>query len=398
MSETLSVRLTEARNGQLLRREATFGDRAVWWEINADRLPGDLVSHDMAAVAFVHFAMHHRRNLHIEGPVSRSLLEGLEDYTALWSMWRPGYYHRIDVTAAHELSDDEAPEGAIAAFSGGVDATFTLWRHLNGHAGRRSRNISTACLIHGFDIPIDNHDAFRIAARNARDTLRSVDVPLATLRTNWQREVCLDWEMEFGAGISAALRNWQGDVGSALLGSDEDYRHLITPWGSHPIPFQMMSSSDFRVVYDSGEFTRSEKVAALSAWPEATRNLRVCWEGQVTGRNCGLCEKCVRTKMNFLAVGAPLPDSLAGEPDPRLVRRLRARNAVQMAYLLEIQTMAAERGVSGPWLEALRAAIGRNRLRTSLRPIACRVRGAIKAVGEYRYRKDFRAHRQRARA
>lgn len=352
----------------MIRREATFGSRSVWWEVSDVAAP-ELVRHDMAATAFIHRAMHHRQNLHIDGPVSASLLEALEDYTALWPIWRPGYYHRVSVTAAEELPDEApATRKAVAAFSGGVDASFTLWRHVSKSAGRRTREIAMAALIHGFDIPLEG-GAIENAERTARAMLDSVGVPLAIVRTNWQTDVCLDWEMEFGAGLSSALRIWQGEVSSALLGSDEDYGHLVAPWGSHPISNPMLSSSDFRVVYDAGEFTRSEKVAGMRDWPAGLQNLRVCWQGPRTGKNCGVCEKCIRTKLNFLAVGIPLPDSLPGTPTAEQIRGLRLDKAIQVQYLLEILEMAKARGLSDPWMNSVQDLIRRTRVRHQLREV-----------------------------
>ena len=51
----------------------------------------------------------------------------------------------------------------------------------------------------------------------------SIRVPLVVLRTNWRPEVCVHWEMEFGAGVATCLRNWQGTVDTGLMGSDHDY-------------------------------------------------------------------------------------------------------------------------------------------------------------------------------
>jgi hypothetical protein len=173
--------------------------------------------------------------------------------------------------------------------------------------------------------------------------------------------------MDYGAGLTACLRNWEGSVGSALIGAGEDYAHLVIPWGTNPISLPMLSTPSFEVVYDGAGFTRTEKVAALSNWPEALRNLRVCWENSETGKNCGTCEKCVRTKLNFLAAGLTLPEALAEAPDPRQVRQIDARNEVQLAFLDDILTFAKHRGAQEYWIKPLKVAIKRNRRRVVMR-------------------------------
>jgi hypothetical protein len=180
--------------------------------------------------------------------------------------------------------------------------------------------------------------------------------------------------MDFGAGLIACLRNWEGSVGSALIGADHDYAHLSIPWGSNPISFSMLSTPSFEVIYDGAGFTRTEKVAALSNWPEALSNLRVCWENVETGENCGTCQKCVRTKLNFLAAGLPLPETLAEAPDPAQIRQLKARSRGQLEYLDDILAFAKHRGDQEYWIGPLKAAIKRSRRRIALRNGAMRLK------------------------
>ncbi|MDW6026298.1 hypothetical protein SAZ10_31520 [Mesorhizobium sp. BAC0120] len=380
--ETLNVRLTEERGAGGVRRKVRFSSEEIWWAIDGpvDALPAPLVTHDLAAIAMVFRAMWEGRNLHIDGPVSLPLLEGLEELVTCWVLWRSDLYKRITVSASEEVSPSptlERRDRAVAAFSGGVDGSFTLWRHHRRQAGRRSRSIHCATLIHGLDIPLQKNAAYEVAFSRASETLCSIGVPLVRLATNWRLVGCRSWQMDFGAGLTACLRNWEGSVGSALIGSDEDYAHLVIPWGSNPISFPMLSTPGFEVVYDGAGFTRTEKVAALSNWPEAVSNLRVCWQDVETGKNCGSCEKCIRTKLNFLAAGLSPPEALAEAPNPRQIRRINARNGVQLAYLDDILTYANHRGAQEYWVDPLKAAIKRSRRRMAVRQAGTRLKQAL---------------------
>ena len=135
----------------------------------------------------------------------------------------------------------------------------------------------------------------------------------------------------------------------------------MLPWGGNPITYAMLSSHDFQIVYDGGEFARTEKAERILDWETGLRNLRVCWEGPLTGRNCGRCEKCLRTKLNFMAVGAALPESLAGRPTDAQIRALRAGNHAQLVLLDEIVQIAEKRKISDPWVRALKLTIRKNR-------------------------------------
>lgn len=352
--------MKETRRADRVRRAVRFDHHEVWWEVRGE-LPAPLAVHDIAATALVHRAMHQGRDLHVLGPVTRSLLEGLEEYVGLWTAWRPGYYSRIDVTADEEVVTGPQRKEAIAAFSGGVDASFTLLRHAQKRAGRSTRPIRSAVLVQGLDIPLDADAPFAVAERTAREMLGSLGVPLSIVRTNWKRDVCFDWEMEFGIGVASCLRNWQGEVGFGLLGSDEDYARLVKPWGGHPLPYHLASSDDFQVVYDGGAHTRTQKVDLLSGWPAGAERLRVCWEDHSTGGNCGRCEKCIRTKLNFLAGGHPPPRCLGDAPTPAEIAGLRLRSEAHIRLMEEIVDEAASRNISAPWLDALRARIRRTR-------------------------------------
>jgi hypothetical protein len=379
---TLDVRLTEGRGAEGVRRTLRFGSEEIWWTIDGppDALPAQLPTHDLAAIALIFRAMREGRHLHVDGPVSLPLLEGLEEFVASWVMWRPDLYKRITVSASEEVAPSlslERRNRAVVAFSGGVDGSFTFWRHHRRLAGRRSRSIQCAVLVHGFEIPLEQSAAFEVAFSQASDTLRSVEKPLARLTTNWRTVCSRNWQMDYGAGLTACLRNWEGSVGSALIGSGEDYAHLLIPWGSNPIIFPMLSTPSFEVVYDGAGFTRTEKVAALSNWPEALRNLRVCWRVK-TGKNCGTCEKCVRTKLNFLAAGLTLPETLTKPPDPRQIRQLDARNGVQLAFLDEILTFAKQREAQEYWIDPLKVAIKRSRRRMVLRRGKMRLRQLLR--------------------
>lgn len=379
-SDRIVARLTEMRGDNQVTRIVSFDDQQVGWEMTGpeESLPPPLRVHDLAATALVFLAMHQGRDLHIDGPVTQSLLRNMEDLIACWHLWRPDLYQIVRVSAEHEVTDSAlpspaSPPRAVLAFSGGLDASFTAWQHVTGNAGRRSHLLHAGVLIQGFDIGLDANAAFTTTVSTAADALRSINVPMVTMRTNWRDVACVNWEMEFGNGVASCLRNWQGSVSAALVGSDEDYARLVLPWGGNPITYTMLSSRDFQVVYDGGEFTRTEKAAGILDWPAGLRNLRVCWEGPLTGRNCGHCEKCLRTKLNFMALGAPLPESLAGPPSDADIQNLRVGNRAQLVLLQEIVEMAERRKIRQSWVRALKIAIAKNRMRLAV-PVGAALR------------------------
>jgi hypothetical protein len=57
-------------------------------------------------------------------------------------------------------------------------------------------------------------------------------------------------------------------------------------------------------MHDGCEANRVDKSAKIAESTIALSNLRVCWKNPDGDYNCGQCEKCQRTMINLLAVGA----------------------------------------------------------------------------------------------
>jgi hypothetical protein len=353
--------LDERRTATTLRREVSFRvddeeTRTVWWDFDGAALPARLQRDDLVPATLIFQAMHRGVDLHVEGRVSRDLLDRLDHFQDIWSLWRPDLYRKVRVTAAEEVDeprrDPDRMNSAVCAFSGGVDGTATAWRHHSGEAGRNRRRLKAGVLIAGFDIPLDATQAWELASENAAAALNDIQVPMVRVRTNWRQAACTNWEMEFALGVLACLRHWDEDVGTLLLGSCEEYSRLVTPWGSNPLPTLLLAGQDSTVAYDAGGMSRTAKVGMISQWPTAYDALRVCWQGEAAGTNCGVCEKCVRTKLNAIAAGVRAPVALAERPKLSEIRAIRRLNSGQEALMREIVEEAAINGVEDPLIEA----------------------------------------------
>ncbi len=306
-------------------------------------------------------AMEEGAEILAEGPVSSSLLRNLEEFTAAWAHWLPGKYRDISISAATECEPENAGKsGAIAAFSGGVDAAFTVYRHHAGSAGRLTRKIEAGMLAHGFDIPLDQPEIFDNASGKARAMVESLGLELVPVSTNF-REINGNWNETHGAAVASCLMLLQGRYSSGLIGSTEPYGALILPWGSNPITDPLLGSDSFEIVHDGAAYTRSEKIALIADWQEALRYLRVCWQGEIKDRNCGKCEKCIRTILNFRLLGRDLPECFEKDATDSDILRLKGLTPVPIAYLDEILESARKAGIDDTWVGALRRTIARNR-------------------------------------
>lgn len=293
---------------------------------------------DSAIVSTLLYAMEQGMDLRVKGVVSPRLLAGVEALQESWGRWRPARYKKICIYAdceAEVVVRDTTQSDAICAFSGGVDATFTLFRHLGGHAGRGNRTVRRALLIHGMDIPLIRPLEFDEAADRAMRMLSGTGVRLLRMQTN-ARALGQTWEDSFGLILSGCFLYLQAWHRYAIHGSEEPYESLVLPWGSTPLTDPWCSTDAMSMEHDGCGFDRCEKVAWLAIHTRALDDLRVCWEGPVKSQNCGHCEKCIRTMLNFWAMGLDVPSAFSVALTPDLIRTLRPQNAVQLEYIKNI--------------------------------------------------------------
>lgn len=245
---------------------------------------------------------------YVNGAVSASLLDNLEKYCACWQTMKPEYNH-ISIVPETEIQDERKPlkDSAIMTYSGGLDASFTLFRHKTGRAGRNTKNIERAVLLFGAaDTPLSKPDEFKLHAKNAKALCDDMGVEFSTVETNF----CTypnDWEMEHFNVIVGMLYffiNYPYKItASSLCVLPVSYK----TWGSNPITDLMLSSDAVQVVSDDVAYDRIMKAEVVKNWNLAKDKMRVCWAGEDKSKNCGKCEKCIRTMLDFIACGVTEP-------------------------------------------------------------------------------------------
>jgi thioesterase domain-containing protein len=257
--------------------------------------------------------LHGLRRVRVRGTVSPSLLDNLEKLQLIWERWSIGprqatvRYRRVDIEAddVAENGPPSEPSAAVAAFSGGVDSSFTIYRHVTRRAGRGTRDVRAAALIHGMEIPLHEAASFRGAAVRAHRMIEGTGLELVEISTNL-RHLSLEWEDDFGLFVGAVLTLMSGRFGTGLIASSSPYEQLLLPCGSTPLTDPLMSSAVFQIVHDGAEYDRIDKARVLGEWDAARRFMRFCWEGRDKSRNCGHCRKCISTLLCFRVAGVEL--------------------------------------------------------------------------------------------
>jgi hypothetical protein len=296
----------------------------------------------------------------VHGQVSPSLLQNLEEFQAAWSAWEPQRYHPVKISAdvEQEQPPAESSDKAIVAFSGGVDSCFTVFRHRSDRCGRWQRNLQAGLMIHGLDIPLEEQQPFTKAAEKSKALLASLGVELIPLATNF-RQLPLDWENAFGTALASCLMLLEGGYTTGLIASSFPYQALSFPYGSNPITDWMLSTKAFQIVHDGAAFPRLEKMGEIAHWPEALQSLRVCWQGSQKDHNCGRCEKCVRTILNFRILGVGLPECFEEDITDEQIRNIQV-TAGPLTEMERVLAAAKAAEISDSWVQALETCIQTN--------------------------------------
>ena len=359
--ETPTTQADQIEVGFVLE-EAAQERRRIWYRFSAELEPALTGSCDPFVLPALFIAMQRKTKLVVHGQVSPSLLKNLAEFQSAWSSWRPKVYAPVEIVADDEHEGRLNPErGVIAAFSGGLDSVFTVWRHHNQSAGRQSQNIQSALMLHGFDIPLNQPEAFARAADKARLLLDNLGIQLITLVTNLKKSEA-NFNDAHPAQLASCMMLFQGAYATGLIAGSNTYAFMNIPWGSNPVVDWLLSSASFSTIHDGAAFSRLDKARLLAAWPEATQNLRVCVRGRQRDENCCRCEKCIRTILIFRALDLGLPGCFKRDISNRQILRINMYNPHRFQFYKEILDTAAQNKLSGSWLITLRLTYVLNQL------------------------------------
>lgn len=365
------VRLTEPRTGSGRGRATARVDgpglapRDLFYEV-ADSDAHLLTPHvDPFVFAPLALAMAGGHDLEVEGgPVDAALLTGLAEFARVWSAWFGFRPPRIGA----DVRATVAPRpGTVVAFSGGVDAACSLWRHTRGDRAVE-RRVDAAMMLHGLDVPLDDTAGFARAAARARRMTDDVGVPVVAVATNaWDLPVPV--HAFTGMGVAAGLHALAGGFGTGLVPSTAAYRDLVVPVNSSPVSDHLLGGSNFAVVHDGADTDRFAKIAVLADWPEALAAVRVCLQHPGHDDNCCACTKCMMTLAALRVLGVDAP-AFTRRPTAADLHRW-ARTIPRKRYHLQEGSVlvdeARRRRIDEAWVGALARRIRAARLKDGVR-------------------------------
>lgn len=328
--------------------------QTLWFKIPSRHAHLAVCSLDAFAVANIFLLMKEGFDCRFHGNLSPSLLRNLSEFGSVWQVWRPERYKQIEIIPDSESEETVASErtSAIAAFSGGVDSTHTIFRHTIGNCPKPwKREIKSCLFVHGFDIPLSAPDAFERAIRPIESTLAKVGIDLLTMSTNLQA-MNIEWDDTHIAGLASTLMFFKKHFNEGLVASGCAYGGLVLPWGSNPITDHLLSSRTFGIVHDGASVKRVDKIRQLTQWSDGYDNLRICFSAEKRDENCGVCAKCVMDILLTRLHGIPQSKAIPELTDAKIAD-LKIPTPHQIVSFDKVVRAAKEKGITEPWVRIL---------------------------------------------
>ena len=314
---------------------------------------------DSFLLACFYLGMNLKIPIRVHGAISEGLLENLSKFQKLWQQWCPGRYEEVEIFAVQVVKAQGARKSkAIIAFSGGVDSSFSAFYHKKIAAEPERIDIEAALMVHGFDIPLGDTEAFDRAFHKAKQSLNSLGVEAIPLVTNL-RQLPMLWVDIFAAATASCLSVFGGQFSQGVIASSMLENVETLPYGSSQYADPLLSSKEFSIIHDGVKFDRVEKLKYLAQWPEGIRNLRVCYQGPVRDKNCGYCEKCIRTILCLKVLDIQIPCFGNWDIPSEVIKKLKPRKTVVRSVYTTVLNIADKKGIREPWVEAVRTLVYR---------------------------------------
>ena len=305
------------------RRGASLWTKEITYAVDAPFDVPDMATVDAFVVASIFPTMEVGGTLRVHGTVSRTLIRNLMDYQSVWHLAGPEYCRPFALEVA--AIDDTPPRdpgphpNAILAFTGGMDSMLALCRNASGDAGSTGYQIGATMMILGMGTEFGNDDDSPALIADLKRVSGRWNAPMAVVDTNFSWQVG-NRLVTHGTQLVSCLLLFAGRFDVGLLGSSVTYfSPQVEVFGSHPLLDSLLSGGDMAIRTDEGLYSRTDKAALLSKYPEALEDLRVCFPMNRLDRNCCHCEKCIRTMLCFVASGSPVPPAFSKGLDLDLI-------------------------------------------------------------------------------
>lgn len=293
--------------------------------------------------------------IRLSGAVSPRFLENLNGVMAFFRQHKRNYLPFRVEGAQLQPAPPSTEQRVGLFFSGGVDSFYTLLQN--------QETITDLIFLHGYDQALDEQGLRQGLAASARQVAAHYGKRAIELESNIRLylDPQVPWIWSFGAGLAAPMHTLAPHFSRFYFSGAHAYTAgELVPAGVDPRLDPYWGTEALEVIHFGADTPRVEKTARVAQDEFALQHLFVCLHSRPGAKNCGRCEKCLRTMIDLAAVGALERCTTFAEPlDLKRVAGMRIANHHHRA-LYSLTLAYLERSGANPALEkALRTALNR---------------------------------------
>lgn len=252
----------------------------------------------------------------IQREICPALLMGAKDALECLKLW---YYQgngsnqiNLEVPVRAEIKKNKTPRNSACFFTGGIDSYATLFDNWNTYPKEHPGCIDDGIIVYGLDQ--DDPEKFEYVLSFLKKVESKLDITLIPVYTNIYLKYRQEdkakgfyyWRYEYqGAALASIAHILSNRIERISIAATFDLRNF-GPYGSHPLLDPNYSSNNLNVRHDGLIYSRLEKAEILVQNYPPPIDLRVCnryTRFEPGNLNCGRCEKCIRTMLEFLVLG-----------------------------------------------------------------------------------------------
>jgi hypothetical protein len=344
---TTLLHVSVARSGNTV--SLLIGEDVLSVQVHAS-IPMNATNNDFAVWYALPIAMRLGKNLHIEGVGSRQATANALRMSEIWETWLPGHFSTVQVSFDHYEDPREnsaADPGTLVFYSGGVDSTFSLLARLK--EGKQQ----TLLTVHGMDYKQDDDKRFAALVEKTKVFSRTAGEESILVKAN-ARDIYKKHRVNPESGEVAFIFNLSGAgflfserFGQVCIAADYTLaqEYLAHPYGSNSATNPLFASGTTSLITCDTTVSRFDKAAILATAPDALAALSFCKRYKFRPHNCGLCQKCLRTKLMFLGATGQIPDIFHARDIPkRWIKTFDLTKKTQKTFLLDILVGARRNG------------------------------------------------------
>ena len=294
--------------------------------------------YDFALWAVMPLAMRLGSDIYFNYAVSKQTYESAMKVARVWANWVPEHF---SFPKFHEIQTTDVTTSAnknLCFFSGGLDSTYSALRL------KEENILSDSLTVHGMDYRYNDFEKFNALLKQTKNFRDQYFVNSYSVRTNI-----------YGVYDSIGCNPFDGHIthifalfasGSLFKSYNQyfiaaDYRYDqqydVHPYGSNSATNSLIHNAYGSLVTRDTDVGRGSKAKYLANSNIDLDSLSICVNYKFRPRNCGVCAKCMRTKVMFYASTGAIPKVFIDkEIQGDWFEKINVNNKIQRVFFRDI--------------------------------------------------------------